>query len=105
MDNPRLFTFLAESFELWGVRATVEPAEAPIVAAIHASDGSVISVERITQEGMPFRWIVRRRGANDAADGRQRPCGSLVGVLSAIRNALGVDRGNPVRIAPAPGNE
>ena len=49
-----------------------------------------ISIERAT-EG-PFRWSVK-------AGGRKRPCTSVLGVLNALRRALDVDRGAPLRIA------
>ena len=100
-----LRAFLAESLDLWGVEGTVKEAVAPLVAEIHASDGTTISLERISEATMPFRWLVRRRTAGDAREERPRPYGSLVGVLNALRGALGVDRGSPVRIAAAPTTE
>ena len=89
--------FLMDSLALWRVDGTVEAGEAPAVAVIRADDGTVIRIERLSQPAMPFRWIVR-----DARHARPRPCGSLVGVLNAVRVALAVDRGRAVRIAPAP---
>jgi hypothetical protein len=99
VSDVRLRAFLAESLELWGVEGTVGEADAPRVAEIRASDGTTISIERISEATMPFRWLVRRRAAGDASEERPRPYGSLVGVLNALRTALGVDRGSPVRIA------
>ena len=96
----KLRAFLAESLELWGVEGTVREAEAPFVAEIRASDGTTISIERISEATMPFRWLVRARQLGDTREPRARPYGSLVGVLNAMRAALGVDRGSPVRIAP-----
>lgn len=90
-DSPNFQAFLAESLELWGVEGRIEPGTAPVVALVHAADGTVIPVARVTDPELPFRWTVRGR-----------PCGSLVGVLAALRAALGVDRGAPLRIAPAP---
>ena len=94
--NAQLVAFLADSLDLWKVAGTVEAGVAPVVAQLRIRDGAPISIERVTAEGKPFRWIVR------AGDGRPRPCGSLVGVLNALRVALDVDRGMPVRIAPSP---
>ncbi len=101
-SDPNFHAFLAESLTLWRAEAAVEAGETPVVAAIRAPDGTVISIERIAIEGMPFRWMVRHHRPGETREARARPCGSLVGVLSALRAALGVDRGTPVRIAPAP---
>lgn len=101
-DSAQLRAFLADSLALWRVEGAVEVGEAPVVAAIRAADGTLVCIERISADSMPFRWMVRRRIPGETRDERARPCGSLVGVLNAIRAALGVDRGTPVRIAPAP---
>ncbi|MGZ5090846.1 MAG: hypothetical protein ACXWCY_05140 [Burkholderiales bacterium] len=107
MNDDRLLAFLGDSLELWGVNGTVEPGEAPTVAAIRAHTGTIVWIERICATDMLFRWAVRWRSAGDVPGGarelRPKPCSSLVGLLSAVRSALGVDRGSPVRIAPEPG--
>ena len=103
--DSRLRAFLADSLDLWRVEGKVAAGVAPAVAEIRASDGMVVSVERIREETMPFRWTVRARRPGGTHEERARPCGSLVGVLSAIRAALGVDRGSPMRIAPPPLDE
>ena len=97
--------FLADSLELWRLEALVEAGTAPAVAEIHARDGTIVSIERIPEGTIPFRWTVSRRASGAATRERARPCGSLVGVLSAMRAALGVDRGTPLRIAPSPVEE
>jgi hypothetical protein len=105
VNDDRIREFLADSLRLWRVSATVEPGEAPVVAVIRASDGATIRVERCavhpsTGSGRtdnvraPFRWVVH-------AD-RARPCASIAGVLNALRAALGVERGEAVRVTPAP---
>lgn len=93
MTDDRVRTFLADSLLLWRVSGTVETGEAPVVVVIRAADGTLVSIER-PAEGMPFRWIVR--------SDRARPCASIVGLLNAVRSALGVERGSAVRIAAAP---
>jgi len=109
VDDIRVRDFLADSLALWRVAGTVEAGELPIVAVVRASEGTIVWVERPSGQGMPFRWLVRWRGAGDAPGGpreqRPRACASLVGLLNAIRGALGVDRGSAVRVAPAPGGE
>src|SRR5687768_14722200 len=102
MSDSGLRAFLAESLDLWGVEGTVEDAGGPLGATVRAADGTTISIERITSATMPFRWLVRVRKPGDAGEPRAKPYGSLVGILNALRIALGVDRGTPVRIAPAP---
>ena len=101
----RLRVFLAESLELWQVTGTVQAGQAPIVAEIRAASGAIVWVERAGDD-TPFRWLARWRGAGDAPGGvrelRPRACGSLVGLLGAVRDALGVERGSAVRIVPAP---
>ena len=94
--------FLADSLALWRVAGEIEAGQAPVVAIIRTDSGAVVRVERTAVQKTGFRWFVHSR-AGDAAPGeRSRPCGSLVGLLNAIRSALGVDRGTAVRIAPAP---
>jgi hypothetical protein len=94
VNGARLCAFLIDSLALWSVEGTVEAGEAPALVVIRADGGAVIRIEPLSEPEMPFRWLVR-----DARDGRPRPCGSLVGVLNAVRGALGVDRGSAVRIA------
>ena len=86
-----LYEFLRDTLALWKVQGTVEAGEGEAVAVVRAGD-AVISIER-TEDG-PFRWRVRRMGQE-----RPRGCASLLGVLSAMRTALHVDRGTPLRIA------
>ena len=88
---------LADSLALWGVAGTVEAGEAPLVAVIRADSGAIVWVERPPPGGIALRWLVRAPG-----NGHARPCASLVGLLNGIRNALGVERGGALRIAPAP---
>lgn len=90
VNDDKISAFLADTLVLWRVSGTVETGEAPVVAVIRAAEGTVVTIER-PAEGMPFRWIVR--------SGRARPCASIVGLLNAVRGALGVEHGSAVRIA------
>jgi hypothetical protein len=98
--------FLKETLELWGVAGSVEAGEAPLVAMIRSESGTMLWIERPPRDEAQFRWAVRWRRAGDTPGSprevRPRMCGSLVGVLGAMRDALNVDRGTPLRIAPAP---
>ena len=91
--------FLADSLALWQVDGTVEAGTLPVVAVIRAG-ACVVWVEQHTDADMPWRWFVRWRDAGMREE-RSRPCASLPGMLNAVRRALGVERGNAVRIAPA----
>ena len=92
--------FLADSLALWKVDGAVEAGNSPVVAVIRAG-ACVVWVERPAADDVPWRWFVRWRGA-DLVDERSRPCASAAGMLNAVRGALGVERGNAVRIAPSP---
>lgn len=104
MQGAALCAFLEETLELWGISGSVEAHGGPLVATVRATSGAVVWIERApSDEHLQFRWAVRWRAAGEPHGAprelRPRLCGSLVGVLSALRSALGVDRGTPVRIA------
>lgn len=104
-DTAQLHAFLADSLALWHVDGTVHAAGAPVIAEIRTGSGTIVWVERAGTE-TPFRWLARWRRAGDAPGGvrelRPRACGSLVGLLAALREALGVERGSPIRVVSAP---
>ncbi len=103
--DARVRAFLADSLALWRVAGEIEAGQSPVVAVIRADSGAVVRVERTLVQDAGFRWFVHSRSASAAAGTeRSRPCASLVGLLNAIRSALGVDRGSAVRIAPSPAN-
>ncbi len=97
--------FLVDSLALWGVAGEVCAGQGSVVAEIHAASGARVWIERAADD-TPFRWFARWRAAGDAPGGvrelRPRACASLVGLLAAMRDALGVERGSAVRIVPAP---
>jgi len=106
-SDDRLREFLADSLAMWGVAGYVEAGEAPVVACITtAATGVRIAVERVTDTQSPFRWFVRVLPADaspgSAATRHPRPCTSIVGVLNALRAALGIERAGRARIVPAP---
>ncbi len=104
-EGERLRAFLAESLALWQVGGEVQTAAAPVLFEIRADSGAIVWIERAAQD-TPFKWFVRWRSAGDAPGGvrelRPRACGSLVGMLAAVREALGVERGSAVRVVAAP---
>jgi len=97
--------FLIDTLALWHVRGTVEAGEAPVVAVILTQQGTTVWIER-PGAGTPLRWLARWRRADEAPGSartlRPRACASVVGLLNALRAALDVERGSPLRIAPAP---
>jgi hypothetical protein len=97
--NTKLDQLLADSLALWQVDGTVERGTLPVVAVIRSVTCTVF-IERAAADA-PWRWFVRRRDARMCEE-RARPCASLVGLLNELRGALGVERGNAVRIAPSP---
>ncbi len=97
--SARLDQLIADSLALWQVDGTVESGAAPVAVVIY-SGGCTVWVERAANDA-PWRWFVRWRSADMCAD-RSRPCVSLVGMLNALRDALGVERGNALRVVAAP---
>ena len=104
--DTRVRAFLTDTLALWRIDGSVEAGEAPVVAVIRTDPGAVVRVERTSVQETGFRWFVHSRSASAQAGAeRSRPCASLVGLLNAIRSALGVDRGSAVRIAPSPASQ
>ena len=79
---------LMDSLALWRVQGTVQ----------ETADGYAILVgpRRVAHvgAGITTRWVVVAEG------GPPRECASIVGVLSALREALEVSAGPALRIAP-----
>jgi hypothetical protein len=108
VNEDRLHAFLSDSLALWHVEGVVEAGQSPVVGIVRTHPGAVVWIERVSGADVPYRWAVRSRTAGAAPGGprevRAKPCASLVGLLKALRDALGVERGSAVRIAPPPGN-
>jgi hypothetical protein len=104
MNNaPEFRAFLTDTLALWRLDGIVEPGDTPVVAVVRV-DGAIVWIEEAPADA-PYRWGVRWRSAGEAPGGtrelRPRTCGSIVGVLSALRTAFDLDRGTSIRIAPA----
>ena len=104
VEDEQLRAFLDECLALWQVSGTVHAGVVPVVAEIRAANGAMVWIERAADD-TPFKWFARWRAAGDAPGGvrelRPRACGSLVGLLAAVREALGVERGSAVRVVAA----
>ncbi len=99
LDHARVREFLADSLAVWAVDGVVEAGTQPVAATIRARD-CVVWIEHPAGEDAPWRWFVRWRSA-DMCEERSRPCTSVVGLLSAVRAALNVERGNSLRVVSA----
>lgn len=101
-SDDRVRAFLGLTLAQWGIDATVEAGTAPVVALLRCADARVdIAVERAPCED-PFRWYVSRAASLPGPSSRlvsaRRPCGSLVGVLGALRRLLDIDSGGPAKV-------
>lgn len=99
-SDERVREFLGLTLRHWGLDASVEPGSARVVAVLRFADAR-IDVERAASDD-PFRWYVCRFAAHMSDPGTspstRRPCGSLVGVLGALRRMLDIDSGGPARV-------
>jgi G3E family GTPase len=102
METIRLASFLQDTLALWQLDGIVRADPVSGAVVVQAPQEAIATVERAPRED-PFRWYVRwRADASSDSAARVRPCGSLVGVLAALRRAFGVERGSAIRIAPQP---
>lgn len=94
--------FITLTLGQWGLDVPVESGEAPVVAWLRRGGaGQDIAIER-AEAGDAFRWYVYRSTASLPGVGMsnpaRRPCGSLVGVLGALRRLLDIDAGARARV-------
>lgn len=100
--DDRVRAFLALTLAQWQIDATVEAGTEPVLALLRCGvDRGEIAVERAPSAD-PFRWYVRQAAGLNCGSGSvasaRRPCGSLVGVLGALRRILEVESGGPARV-------
>lgn len=81
-------SLLTDSLALWRVQGTVQETADGYAIFVGARQVAHIAAGRVS------RWVVVAEG------GPPRECASIVGVLSAIREALEVSAGAALRIAP-----
>lgn len=100
IDDAQLRALIEDSLYVWRVRGIVAAAPAPAIAAIHAGDGTMLTVEKADGSDGGVRWWVRwlRPGYTPM---RSRPCTSVAMLLRTVRSALGAaPGGSRLRIAP-----
>ena len=91
-----LRALLVDCLTLWGVRGHVAVDDESVT--IGTSDGDFV-VRRAPADMRPVRWFLQTP-ARVAANRPPRALPSIVAVLTALRNALGAEGGNRLRIGP-----
>jgi hypothetical protein len=85
---------LVDCLSLWGVEGRVSTKDDAIVIA---TPSATLRVQRASRDMLPVRWLLHR-----SADRPPRVAPSIVALLTALRNALGAEGGNRVRIGASP---
>jgi hypothetical protein len=80
MTPPELRALVSDGLALWGVAAAVSVVCDGV--ALVAPDGTPLRVTPASREERPLRWGLERPGP-------RRPCTSVLGLLRALRNAVG----------------
>ena len=95
MTPPELRALVADGLALWGLAAAVSVVGDGV--ALTAPDGTRLRIRPALPEERPLRWWLERPG-------QRRPCTSVLGLLRALRNAVGAGEGadaaKRLRVAP-----
>lgn len=94
MTQAELRSLLIDCVALWGIEAKVAAASAGV--AITAEGGRYL-VEPAPPDMRPVRWLLQTP-ERSVANRPPRAVPSIVALLSALRNALGVEGGAALRI-------
>ena len=100
MTNAEFRALLIDCLTLWDVRARVEADDNAVT--ITTTDGAYI-LQAAAPDLCPARWLLQTP-ARQAANRPPRAAPSIGALLTALRNALGAEGGNRLRIgmgAPA----
>ncbi len=89
-----IHSLLVASLAVWKVRGSVAARDGGAVI-IRAEGGVTVGVEPVPASERPVRWLVR------CEPGSPGHCTSIVGVLSAVREALGIFGGPGLQFSPA----
>jgi len=92
MTDAELRALLLDCLTLWGVTGRVEAADSGMQVIV---DTTKLRIERASADMLPVRWLLHRPGRSP------RAAPSIVAVLTALRNALGAEAGNKIRIGPS----
>jgi hypothetical protein len=88
---------IADCLTVWGVQGRVSPCADGIEILV---DGSSLLLQRAPVDMRPVRWLLHTPERR-AAKRPPRAAPSIVAVLTALRNALGAEGGNKLRIGAA----
>jgi hypothetical protein len=94
MTDAELRALLIDCLALWGVRGRVAASDSGV--AINTDDG-VYMLQRADPDMHPARWLLQTP-ARRIAKRPPRAAPSIVALLAALRNALGAEGGNRLRI-------
>jgi hypothetical protein len=88
--SAELRMLLIDCLGLWGVEGRVSVSDDAIEIA---TPSATLRVQRAPRDMLPARWLLHR-----SATRPPRVAPSIVALLTALRNALGAEGGNRVRI-------
>ncbi len=94
MTDAELRALLIDCLALWDVRGRVAANDSGVAISTH--DGDYL-VQRAASDMRPARWLLQTP-ARRAANRPPRAAPSIVALLTALRNALGAEGGNRLRI-------
>lgn len=90
LTDAELRMLLIDCLSLWGVEGHINVHADAIEIA---TSGATLRVQRAPRDMLPVRWLLHR-----SANRSPRAVPSIVALLTALRNALGAEGGNRVRI-------
>jgi hypothetical protein len=93
MTDSELRALLLDCLALWGLKGRVEALEIGMQIIV---DTTTLRVERAPDDMRPVRWLLHRPNRSP------RVAPSIVALLTALRNALGAEGGNRIRIGASP---
>ena len=94
MTDAELRSLLVDCVALWGVKGRVAAGEEGMGIT---TDAGTFLVQHASPDMRPVRWLLHTPERR-AAGRPPRAVPSVVALLTALRNALGAERGNRVRI-------
>ena len=103
MTEAELRGLITDSLLLWGVWGRCVWTDDGLLAS--TALGRRVLVRRASEPERPARWILQVQAGKGGAAGPERPAGSIVGLLGALRKALGgvEAKGSALRIVPSGG--
>jgi len=90
VSDAELLALLKDSVALWGV-------DAPVAVGADSIAVGTLLVQRAPADMRPVRWLLQTT-ERAAANRSPRALPSVVALLSALRNALGAEGANRLRI-------